>query len=180
MAIILFTSIILDIAIKFIVGILSSSVFVLLILRILKPKIKISNTICYKNDKKGNKFYFFKIVNNSIFDTYSVEFELHRRTPYIVDKIKVNHNIDKIELSKDNIYSIPRTKKTVGYGEHAVLIRTYEDLSKDIDTENLDYVLFVSAKHGLSNLTTVTTMNFENSTVFHEGNFKFGTNIGTC
>jgi len=185
MTIILLSSILLhitflDIIIKFIVGILTSLVFILVVLRILKPRIKISNSICHKEDKEGNKFYFFKIVNKSIYDAYSVEFELHRKTPYIVDKTKVNHNIDKIELSKCSTYSIPRSKKKTGYGEHAVLIRTYEDLSKDINTENLEYVLFVSSKHGLSNLTSVTTMSFENSEIFHEGNFKFGTNIGTC
>jgi len=60
-----------------------------------------------------------------------------------------------------------------------VLSRTFEDLSKEIDTENVEYVLYVSAKHGLSNLTSVTTMSFESSKVFHKGNFKFGSNIRT-
>lgn len=180
MTIIFLNSFLLDIAIQFLIGILSSLVFVLVILRLLKPKIKISDKICYKNDENGNKFYFFKIVNNSIYDAYSIKFELHKKTPYIVDKTKVNHNIDKVELSKSSIYSIPRRKKEKGYGEHGILIRTFEDLSEEIDTENLEYVLFVSAKHGLSNLTSVTTMSFEDSSVFHNGNFKFGTNLGTC
>ena len=105
---------------------------------------------------------------------------MHRKTPYIVDKTKVNHNIDKVELSTNSFYSIPRTKKDKGYGEHGILIRTFEDLSKKIDEENLEYVLFVSAKLGLSNLTSVTTMSFENSSVFQKGNFKFGTNIRIC
>jgi hypothetical protein len=180
MTLLLINSILLDITIKFLVGISSSLVFVLVILRLLKPKIKISGKICFKNDENGNKFYFFKLVNNSIYDAYSIEFALHKKTPYIVDKIKVNHNIDKIELSTNSLYSIPRKKKDKGYGEHGILVRTFEDLSKEIDTENLEYVLFVSAKHGLSNLTSVTTMNFEDSSVFHKGNFKFGTNLGTC
>lgn len=180
MKLIFMNTILLDILVNFTTGVLSSFIFVLVILRILKPKIKISNKICFKNDENGNNFYFFKVVNNSIYDAYSIEFELHKKTPYIVDKTKVNHNIDKIELSTSSIYSIPRSKKNKSYGEHAILVRTFEDLSKEIDTENLEYVLFVSAKHGLSNLTSVTTMSFENSKVFHNGNFKFGTNIGTC
>lgn len=173
-------SIFLDILIKFLVSISSSLVFVLVILRLLKPRIVISDKICFKNDEKGNKFYFFKIVNKSIYDAYSLEFELHKKTPYIVDKTKVNHNVDRIKLSTNSLYSIPRARKTKGYGEHGVLVRTFEDLSKEIDIENLEYVLFVSAKHGLSNLTSVTTMSFDSSSVFHNGNFKFGTNIGTC
>jgi hypothetical protein len=180
MTLILINSTPLDIIINFLVGISSSLIFVLVILRLLKPKIKISGNICYKNDKNGKKFYFFKLMNKSIYNAYSLEFALHKKTPYIVDKDKVNHNIDIIELSTKSLYSIPRRKKSKGYGEHGILIRTFEDLSKEIDTENLEYVLFVSAKHGLSNLTSVTTMSFEDSSVFHQGNFKFGTNLGTC
>ena len=83
-------------------------------------------------------------------------------------------------MSKPSIYSIPRSKKKVGYGDHAVLVRTFEDLASDINTENLEYVLYVSAKHGLSNLTKVTAATFDNPNVFHAGNFKFGKNLGTC
>lgn len=180
MYLLLFNSVWVDLITNFIAGLLASLIFVLVILRLLKPKMIISDKICYKNDEKGDKFFYFKIVNLDIFDAYSCEFELHRRVPYVVDKVKVNHRVTKIELSKPNLYSIPRYKKEIGYGDHAVLVRTFEDLSKDIDTENLEYVLYVSAKHGLSNLTKVSVKTFDNSTVFHSGNFKFGKNIGTC
>tara|TARA_R110002049_G_scaffold304060_4_gene498957 strand:- start:7143 stop:7682 length:540 start_codon:yes stop_codon:yes gene_type:complete len=171
---------VLDLIIKFLVGITSSFVFVFVILQIMKPKIKISDKICYKLDKKGNKFYYFKVVNMSIYDAYNVDFELQKKDPYIVDKVKVNHNIDVIKLSADGVYSIPRHKKENGYGDHAVLIRTYIDLSEDIDKDNLEFVLYVSAKHGLSNLTKVTTQSFDNSTVFKAGSFKFGSNREVC
>ena len=169
MTISLHHSILLDITINFLVG----------ILRLFKPKIKISDKICYKNDENGNKFYFFKIVNNSIYNTYSIKIELYKKTPYIVNKTKINYRIQEIKISSNNYYFIPRYKKQKGYGDHAVLSRTFEDLSKEIDTENVEYVLYVSAKHGLSNLTSVTTMSFESSKVFHKGNFKFGSNIRT-
>ncbi|MDG1171515.1 MAG: hypothetical protein P8N05_01840 [Polaribacter sp.] len=179
MTISLHHSILLDITINFLVGISSSLVFVLVILRLFKPKIKISDKICYKNDENGNKFYFFKIVNNSIYNTYSIKIELYKKTPYIVNKTKINYRIQEIKISSNNYYFIPRYKKQKGYGDHAVLSRTFEDLSKEIDKENVEYVLYVSAKHGLSNLTSVTTMSFESSKVFHKGNFKFGSNIRT-
>lgn len=169
-----------EIAIKFFVGIASSLTFVLLILRMLKPNIKISDKICHGIDDKGNKYYFFKVINMSIHDAYNVEFELQRKTPYIVDKTKVNHRIDVLKLSRDGLYSIPRYKKEKGYGEHAIVVRTFEDIALDINQENLEYVLFVSAKHGLSNLTKVTSENFEDSSVFHKGNFKFGKNLEVC
>lgn len=169
-----------DIIITLLTGIISTSIFALILLRYLSPKIVISNKICHKLDENGKKFYFFKIINKSIYDAYSVKFELYRKTPYIVDKIKVNHRTTNVKMSRKRIYSIPRYKKANGYGDHAVLIRTFSDISLDIDTENLEYVLFVSVKHGLSNLTKVTTQTFEDSSVFHDGNFKFGKNLGVC
>ncbi|WP_282159851.1 hypothetical protein [Ulvibacterium marinum] len=170
----------LELLLKFIVSLASSFVFVFVILQTMKPRIHISDKICFKNDKDGKKFYYFKVVNMSIYDAYNVDFELHKKDPYIVDKVKVNHNVDVIKLSADGLYSIPRHKKDIGYGYHAVLIRTYVDLSKDIDKDNLEFVFYVSAKHGLSNLTKVTTQSFDSSNVFHEGNFKFGSNLDIC
>ena len=169
-----------DILMSLIIGVASSTIFVLVILRILKPKIKISDKVCFDYDSNKKKFFFFKVVNESIFDAYSCEFVLHRRVPYIIDKSKINHKLKKIELSKISIISLPRYKKEKGYGDHAFLIRTFEDLSNDIDEKNLDYLLSVSVKHGLSNLTKVTQKYFVDSEVFHEGEFKFGSNTDVC
>mgnify|MGYP005850623701 CR=1 FL=1 len=60
----------LDILISFLVGITSSTVFVLVVLRLLQPNIEISDKVCFKKDEEGNVFYFFKIVNKSIFNAY--------------------------------------------------------------------------------------------------------------
>lgn len=60
MKLIFMNTILLDILVNFTTGVLSSFIFVLVILRILKPKIKISNKICFKNDENGNNFYFLK------------------------------------------------------------------------------------------------------------------------
>ncbi|TQI71828.1 hypothetical protein JM79_2777 [Gramella sp. Hel_I_59] len=165
--------------IGFVLSIGTSIVFILLLLFFLQPRIEISDKICYKT-QKGKKFYFFKIVNRSWFSAYTIEFELYKKIPYIVDKVKVNHRIEEIALSRSKFYSIPPYKRTKGYGDHAVLIRTFEDLNKDINVKNQEYILIVSAKHGLFNLTKVTTQTFENSEVFHKGHFKFGKNLGVC
>lgn len=170
-----------DKLLNFIIGLVTSTVFVLVILRMLKPKIEISDMICVEEDKEsGKKLFIFKIVNMSKFDSYSIEFELHRREPYIVDKNKVNHKVNRIELTTSKLYTIPSFKKDKGYGDHAILIATPYDISNDINENNLEYMLFVSAKHGLSNLTKVKTQTFENSEVFHNGSFKFGKNLGVC
>ncbi len=163
----------------FVVSVSASIVFLLVVLRTLQPRLRFSKNITIKN-KNNKKYYVFKIVNRSIYDCFSVSFELYRRIPYIVDGVKVNHDVYPVKLSRENIYSIPRRRKKIGYGDHAVLIATEEDLSKDIDIENLDYSLHVIAKHGLSNLTKVFVVSFNSSAVFHDGNFKFGSNTEVC
>ena len=168
-----------EVFVNFLVSLIASAVFVLFILRILRPKIEISDKISVGNEK-GNTFYAFKVVNKSIFDAYSFSVVLHRRDPSIVNNSKVNHNLKEIKVNRITVKSLPRYKKDKGYGEHAFQLRTFEDLSKDIDNDNLDYVLSVSVKHGLSNLTKVTQQYFLNSDVFHNGKFKFGSDIGVC
>ena len=168
-----------EIFINFFVSLIASTVFVIFILRILRPKIEISDKISVGKED-DNTYYAFKIVNKSIFDAYSFSVVLHRRDPSIVNNSNVNHNLKEIKVNKITVKSLPRYKKDKGYGDHAFQLRTFEDLSKDIDDDNLDYVLSVSVKHGLSNLTKVTQQYFLNSKVFHDGKFKFGSDTGIC
>lgn len=157
-----------------ITGVISSFLFIYLLLWILRPKFIIADKICYKKDKAGNRFFFFKIVNKSIFSLYNVEIKLHERVPYIVDSARVNHQMNLITLSTEKIYCIPRFRSEKGYGEHAILIRTFDDISENINQKNLDYQLTVSGKHGLSNITRVIFKRFSNKKCLHDGEFKFG------
>jgi len=162
--------------ISFIICILSSFIFVFLLLKILSPKIKISPYIAKRNID-GKESYIFKIVNESMFDTYNVKFRLVMREPIITENNKVNHKTTKIELVIDELFCIPRYKKDKDYGDYAALIRTEFDLSKDICKENIEYELMVSASHGLSNITKVIRQRFDNSGNIHEKMFKFGKSL---
>lgn len=156
------------------ISVFSSFLFIYLLLLVLRPNFIIAENICYKKDNDGNKFFFFKIVNKSMFSLYNVEIKLHERVPYIVDNVKVNHQMNLKELSTEKIYCIPKFKKEKGYGEHAILIRTFDDISENINQKNLDYQLTVSGKHGLSNITRVIFQRFTNKKCLHDGEFKFG------
>lgn len=163
---------------RIVISIFSSFLFIYLLLWVLRPKFIIADKICYKNDEYGNKFFFFKIVNKSMFSLYNVEIKLHERVPYIVDTAKVNHQMNLKKLSTEKIYCIPKFKKEKAYGEHAILIRTFNDISENINEKNLDYQLTVSGKHGLSNITRVVFQRFINKECLHNGEFKFGSKIG--
>ena len=157
-------------------NIICSFAFIIMILYLLRPKIVISDKICII-EKEGEKYYTFKIVNLSKFNAYDLKFSLQKRTPYIVNNNKVNYALKQVPLVRNELFYIPKYNNEKGVGEHAILIATKIDVSQDIDVENLDYELSISAKHGLSNITSVTYKRYENKNCLHIGKFKFGKNL---
>jgi len=110
---------------------------------------------------------------------YNVEINLFERVPYIVDSEKVNHQMNEKPLSRNKVFCIPRFKREKGYGEHAILIRSFYNIESTIDDRNLDYQLSVSAKHGLTNITRVISQKYRSSKCIHNGaNFTFGKGLG--
>lgn len=159
---------------RILISVLSSFLFIYLLLWLLRPKFIIAEKICFKTDEKEQLFFFFKIVNKSMFSLYNVEIKLHERVPYIVDTTKVNHQMNLKKLSTEKIFCIPQARREKGYGEHAILIRTFDNISENIHEKNLDYQLTVSGKHGLSNITRVVFKRFNHENCLYGGEFKFG------
>lgn len=160
----------------FIMCMISSFIFVYLLLKVLSPKIEISPYISKRNIN-GVDSYVFKIVNRSIFHAYNVRFHLVKREPHIVDGNKVNHRMIDVPLVKSELFSIPRFKKGKDYGDCAALIRTIEDISIDMGNDNLDYELLVSVSHGLSNITRVVRQRYNNTNLIYTNGFKFGKSL---
>lgn len=160
----------------FLMCMFTSFVFVYFLLKILSPKIEISSFISKYNDDKGNG-YIFKIINKSKFNAYNVKFYLAKRIPYIVDGVSVNHQLIEIPLIKNEVFSVPAFKKGNQYGDYAVLIGTNVDISLDMGIDHLEYELFVSVAHGLSNITTVTKMRFKKANKIIGKPFEFGNSL---
>ena len=166
-----------DYFINFFISLIASTGFLVLLIILYRPSIRISNRICL--EKKDDKhIYVFKIVNMSFYNAYNCSFTLVRKTPYIIENNKVNYNLEKLKLTAQSFHSISGRKRKKDFGEHAILIASYEDLSLDIDNENISYELSVTCKHGFSNLSRVFKVSFESSETFHQGSFRFGSNLG--
>lgn len=158
--------------------VLSSFIFIFLLLYLMRPKIKISPYICNTKMKPENQYYYvFKIVNMSLFYTFDVNISLDKKVPYTVNHgKKINYRIQKIEKSSDYKNHLPRLKRKIGYGDHAYLIRTKHNIKSDIQNPDIVIQLTVSSKHGLTNLTRVVTHEFLSSDVIiKDKEFKFGT-----
>lgn len=160
----------------FIMCMISSFIFVYLVLKILSPKIEISPFI-YKKTDGGQSVFIFKMINKSIFNAYNVRFKLFKRVPYIVDGSHVNHKLVEIDLVRNEVFCIPRFQSKKGVGDFAVLIGTKTDISIDMGEDNLEYELSISLAHGLSNITKVCVMRYKNKANISNKPFVFGNSL---
>ena len=69
----------------------------------------------------------------SRYNAYNCSFTLVRKTPYIIENNKVNYNLENLKLTVHSFHSIAGRKRKKDFGEHALLVDSYEDLSIDID-----------------------------------------------
>ena len=178
---------ILNIFFDTILRVISSIIFLLLVLNILGPKIKISPNICHsklpldsnKNPNEEDYFYVFKIVNNSFFPVYDIEIILNKMVPHMTNNgDKINRRSIQLKTNVTKVSHLPRKRKKEGYGDHAYQLRTDENLTKIIKDKNIKLVLSVKSKHGLSNLSRVVTQEFNSENSIHkDAEFKFGTDL---
>lgn len=163
-----------------VIGVLSSFIFIFLLLYLMRPRIKISPNICYLRMEPDNEYYYvFKIVNKSLFYAFDINIKLVKKEPYMVNKgQKINRRIKEINTSSKHLNHLPRSRKKIGYGDHAYLIRTKHDIRSDIENKDVSVKLSVGSKHGLSNLARVVTQDFLYVDVIKiDKEFRFGTSL---
>ncbi len=160
---------------RIIVSIVSSFVFIFILLKTMRPRIWISENICH-SEIDGEMYFIFKVVNRSVFDLYDVSFKLIKKTPYLANKgSKINNRLTPIEISMEHTDHFSRYKKSKGYGEHALLIRTAYNLIDDIKDNDINVRLTVTGRHGLTNLTRIKSQDFTKISQIHDNKeFKFG------
>ena len=163
---------------KIILSIISSFIFILLLLKTMRPKLKISEKACY-SEIDGIKYYVFKIVNMSYYDLYDIRIKLTRKTPYLANKgSKINYQLNDLNLSSNHEDHFAKFKWKKGYGDHALLLRTDHDLESDIRDNDISVRLTITARHGLTNLTRIKSQDFNSiNQIFKEKEFKFGRSL---
>lgn len=158
-------------------SVISSFVFIFILLFTMRPKIKISPFICQSEGPKDKQpFYVFKIVNKSYFYALDLEINLIKKEPNMVNNgKKINYKLTAIPTTASKKLHLSGFRKKAFYGDHAYLVRTDYDLIKDINDKDITIQLSVSAKHGLTNLTKIISLDFTSADVVYIGKeFKFG------
>ncbi len=154
-------------------GIFTSIVF-LLMMRCLKPDIKISKNIADYNGKFSVKIY----NNSSFFDAIDLKVELCMIEPYGAPGGQ-NIRITPIILKSDKSMILPHLRSSMGKdnAQYAWQINVKNDLRKiwDEGSEGARLEFSISAKHGLSGFTKVLVEVYnDRESVIEKGKFKFG------
>lgn len=165
-------------------SIIASFIFLFTVLLLFKPKIKIAEIIC-KSDKQIKEdptlFYFFKIINKSVFSTFDVRVELN-----IIEKYPtppsgmMNKRTLPLELVWSYVSHIPefRPKWCRKEAAHCMRFRTKVNLD-DIMLNPFNSVqLQVTCKHGLTGLVKVFYQDFADVSLIKAGQFSYGTKVG--
>lgn len=166
-----------------IVNMISSFLFLFIVLWVLKPKLRIAPFICkYQSPYPGEgEMYFLKVVNTSYFSAYDIRAELLQiRRVSVPPKASSNRRLTTLTLKKSNLTYIPNfvpgwlRKEAV----HCMILRTDEDLQKILSDDGNTIEFHLTLKHGLTGLTKLYKHEYCDSTEIKMARYSYGTRFG--
>lgn len=136
-------------------GLVASAVF-MCVLKQMVPNVKISKHIVCKDNN-----YYFKFVNKTKHDLFDVRIEASLLTPF-GDSNGQNLRAVDIKLVDEVLFYVPKNTKDNAdtHNLFAIRCRTEQDLIKDWNNASTRIQLTVIARHSLSGINKVFTMDF--------------------
>ena len=164
-------------------SILASFIFLFIVLAFFKPKIKIADIICKNSNQFTddiNEYYFFKIINMSLFSAYDVRVELNVLEKYQTPPSgMMNKRTISLTLVLSNVSHLPyfRPKWLRKDADHCIRFRTLDNLSEIISNPYKSVQLQVTLRHGLTGLVKVFYQDYADVSLIKEGKFTYGTKV---
>lgn len=158
-------------------SIIASFIFLFIVLFFFKPKIRLSPFICKSQYNDGiDYFYFFKMVNVSLFSAYDVSIELLEVDRYPISNGQMNNRFRQLTLVSNRVSSIPGylpswIRKNAPY---ALTFRSTEDLEKLLGNDYKSIMIQVTLRHGLTGLVKVHAKEYSNKSDIRIGKFNYG------
>lgn len=158
-------------------SIIASFLFLFLVLFLFKPKIRLSPFICKSNYNDGaDNYYFFKMINISIFSAYDVSIELLEVDRYPVSNGQMNSRYRDLTLVSNKVSSIPGylpswLRKNAPY---AITFRSTENLESLLNNEYKSVMIQITLRHGLTGLVKVCSKEYSNKSDIKNGKFNYG------
>ena len=169
------SNILISILVGIISGFTASYLFLMYFLKRKKAKIQISRHIS-KQEFKGEVNYFFKFVNKTKSEIYDVRVEPTFYKP-VGDIAGRNLRGTDIGLKDSFFMYIPCSKKDDKHNLHAMRIRTTNNLEEQWKDSSSFIRLTIMAKHSLSGLNQVFSMDFYNKDCITTKKFVSGDDL---
>jgi len=156
-------------------GIISSYLFLIILLKNLKPKLLISNSISQQLIN-GENSYLIKFINTTGVEIFDVRIELMIYTP-IGDYFGGNLQGKEIKLKENFLAYISKETKNDPHNLHAIRIRTTENI-KDLWKNDSSFIrLTIIAKHSLSGINNVFIKDYLNPDAIISKKFISGNSL---
>lgn len=163
-------------------SLIASGIFIFLLLFLMRPRIKISPYICKKLDNFDNinqTYYAFKIVNMSWFSAFDISIELSSLVSYPL-KSGINFRYTPLKLKTSKCFYLAPYRPTFykkDYAEHALIVRTYDNIEEILAANEKSIKIEVTLRHGVTGLSKIHTMTFADCSEIRTGNFGYGSNF---
>lgn len=121
-------------------------------------------------------YYFFKLINISLFSAYDVYIELLEVDRYPVANGQMNNRFRSLSLVSNRVSNIPGylpswVRKNAPY---AITVRSTEDLHCLLKNEYKSIMIKVTLRHGLTGLVKVHSKEYANTAQIKNGKFNYG------
>lgn len=152
----------------------SSTIFVLLLVYVAKPKIFIVPIIIQPNDE--NDHFQFKLINKTLFPLYDINISLFYFETFSGPDNILNFRYKKIKIKTEKIEFISRNKIfNKHYGDNCIVINVYEEkLIENLRKTRNNLELKVTFKHQVSGLSNISIHRFIGTDIFFKGRFTQG------
>lgn len=165
-----------DISQAIFIGVISSilsSLIVLGLMYLTRPRIRISGFIC-ENMLFGKQRFQFKFVNLTFSKIYDVRIMVSLITPYHLD----NCRIEPVKMERDYISNVRSIYNGGQFKRYAIRLTTFINLNELWVNESSYIELEIIAKHGISGFSKVRIKKFKNkASALHEAQFASGTSL---
>lgn len=92
----------------------------------------------------------------------------------------MNFRYTPLKLKTSNCFYLAPFRPSIykkDYAEHALIVRTYDNIEEILAVNEKSIKLEVTLRHGVTGLSKIYTMTFADCSEIRAGNFGYGTNF---
>jgi len=157
-------------------SLIASFIFLIVILVLLRPSIKIGNVITIESDLE-KQCYRMKFYNTSVFSAYDANISLVILEERPAEPKGKHIFFEEVSLTKSDFNIIFKWLPmflTKNYAHNCTQVKTFANLEEILKHPNKSLQLKITLRHGLTGLSKSFVKNYNTDAVLKKGSFAFG------